>query len=110
EGTIPEGQYGAGTVEIWDEGTYERLEWSDEVIRFALHGRRLRGTYSLVRFRRKGPRDWLLFRRGDASEPPSEGCPGPDDRSGGSAQGPAPTSPLAVSRRGSYTCRGVDGA
>jgi bifunctional non-homologous end joining protein LigD len=69
EGTIPEGQYGAGTVEIWDEGTYERLEWSDEATRFVLLGRRLRGTYSPVRFRRKGPRDWLLSRRVDASEP-----------------------------------------
>jgi bifunctional non-homologous end joining protein LigD len=68
EGTIPEGQYGAGTVEIWDEGTYEALEWSEDVISFVLCGRRLRGTYSLVRFSRKGPRDWLLFRRGDGTE------------------------------------------
>jgi DNA ligase D-like protein (predicted 3'-phosphoesterase) len=69
EGTIPEGQYGAGTVAIWDEGTYELLEWTDEAIAFVLHGRRLRGAYSLVRFTRKGPRDWLLFRRSDATEP-----------------------------------------
>ncbi len=69
EGTIPEGQYGAGTVEIWDEGTYERLEWSDGAIGLVLLRRRLRGTYSLVRFRRKGPRDWLLFRRSDTEEP-----------------------------------------
>jgi len=68
EGTIPEGQYGAGNVEIWDEGTYEPLEWTDEAIAFVLHGRRLHGTYSLVRFHRKGPRDWLLFRRSDAIE------------------------------------------
>jgi bifunctional non-homologous end joining protein LigD len=73
EGTIPEGRYGAGTVEIWDEGTYELLEWADEAIAFVLHGRRLHGTYSLVRFRRKGPRDWLLFRRSDAAEPEAEG-------------------------------------
>jgi bifunctional non-homologous end joining protein LigD len=63
EGTIPEGEYGAGTVEIWDEGTYELLEWSNGSIGFVLHGHRLQGTYSLVRFERKGPRDWLLFRR-----------------------------------------------
>ena len=65
EGTIPEGQYGAGTVEIWDGGTYDLLEWSDDAISFILHGRRLQGTYSLVRFHRKGPRDWLVFRRSD---------------------------------------------
>ncbi len=66
-GTIPKGEYGAGTVEIWDEGTYELLEWTDDSIGFKLHGNRLDGTYSLIRFARKGPRDWLIFRRrGDA--------------------------------------------
>ena len=65
EGTIPEGEYGAGTVEIWDEGTYDLLEWSDDTIGFILHGQRFDGTYSLIRFDRKGPRDWLLFRRPD---------------------------------------------
>ena len=65
EGTIPEGEYGAGTVEIWDEGTYELLEWSGDAIGLILHGHRLQGTYSLIRFDRKGPRDWLLFRRRD---------------------------------------------
>ena len=73
EGTIPEGQYGAGTVEIWDEGTYEPLEWTDAAIGFVLHGHRLSGTYSLVRFHRKGPRDWLLFRRSDAAGPGTQG-------------------------------------
>jgi bifunctional non-homologous end joining protein LigD len=63
EGTIPEGEYGGGTVEIWDQGTYDLLKWSDETIEFILHGHRLHGTYSLIRFQRKGPRDWLLFRR-----------------------------------------------
>lgn len=63
EGTIPRGQYGAGTVEIWDEGTYELLEWTDTSIAIVLDGRRLRGEYAMVRFLRKGPRDWLLFRR-----------------------------------------------
>jgi bifunctional non-homologous end joining protein LigD len=40
EGTIPEGQYGAGTVAIWDEGAYELLEWTDEAIAFVRHGRK----------------------------------------------------------------------
>jgi bifunctional non-homologous end joining protein LigD len=64
EGTIPEGEYGAGTVEIWDEGNYDLVEWSDEAIGFVLHGTRLNGKYALVRFSRKGPRDWLILRRG----------------------------------------------
>jgi bifunctional non-homologous end joining protein LigD len=64
-GTIPKGEYGAGTVEIWDEGTYELLEWADDSIGFVLHGNRFEGTYSLIRFARKGPRDWLIFRRRD---------------------------------------------
>ena len=67
EGTIPKGEYGAGTVEIWDAGTYELLEWSDDAIGFILHGQRLKGTYALVRFERKGPRNWLVFRRTDAA-------------------------------------------
>jgi hypothetical protein len=50
-------------VEIWDRGTYECHGWSEETIAFTLHGRRLSGTYSLVRFRRKGDREWLLFKR-----------------------------------------------
>jgi bifunctional non-homologous end joining protein LigD len=40
EGTIPEGQYGAGTVAIWDEGIYELVEWNAEAIAFVLHGRK----------------------------------------------------------------------
>ena len=67
EGAIPEGEYGAGTVEIWDEGSYELLEWTDDSILFILHGKRFEGAYSLIRFKRKGPRDWLIFRRGDDS-------------------------------------------
>jgi bifunctional non-homologous end joining protein LigD len=65
EGTIPQGEYGAGTVEIWDEGTYDLVQWNDDVIEFVLHGHQVRAPYSLVRFQRKGPRDWLLFRRRD---------------------------------------------
>ena len=63
EGEIPQGEYGAGTVEIWDRGTYNLQEWTEDAISFTLHGRRLEGTYNLIRFRRKGERDWLLFKR-----------------------------------------------
>lgn len=64
EGTIPAGEYGAGTVAIWDSGTYDLHEWGSDKITFSLHGHRLEGTYSLVRFPKQGERGWLLFKRG----------------------------------------------
>ncbi len=63
EGVIPEGEYGAGTVEIWDRGTYQLHEWHDDRIVFTLSGERLNGTYNLVRFRHGGDREWLIFKK-----------------------------------------------
>jgi bifunctional non-homologous end joining protein LigD len=65
EGEIPAGQYGAGTVEIWDRGMYEPHAWSDDRIEVTLHGERFRGRYVLLRFRRKGEREWLLSKAHD---------------------------------------------
>lgn len=62
EGEIPKGEYGAGTVTIWDSGTYETKHWDPEKIEVRLHGGRLDGMYVLVKFKRAGPNDWLLFR------------------------------------------------
>jgi len=62
EGTIPPGEYGAGTVEIWDQGSYESHEWTSDKIVFTLHGDRLDGTYSLIRYRAKGEKVWLLLK------------------------------------------------
>lgn len=62
EGEIPKGEYGAGTVSIWDSGTYETKHWDEEKIEVTLHGRRLEGAYVLVHFKRAGKNDWLLFR------------------------------------------------
>jgi len=62
EGSIPEGEYGAGTVEIWDQGTCEAEEWLPDRIVFRLDGVRLKGRYCLVRFKRAGEREWLLSR------------------------------------------------
>jgi bifunctional non-homologous end joining protein LigD len=62
EGEIEEGQYGAGTVVIWDKGTYELEEWNNKAIVFRLHGERLSGRYRLQQFPRAGKRHWLLFR------------------------------------------------
>jgi len=62
EGEIPKGEYGAGTVSIWDSGTYDTKHWDEEKIEVNLHGKRLQGTYVLVKFKRAGKNDWLLFR------------------------------------------------
>jgi bifunctional non-homologous end joining protein LigD len=70
EGNIPEGQYGAGPVMVWDRGTYTP-EDSDNVaaslehgeLKFILHGQKLRGSWVLVRTRNK---NWLLIKRLDA--------------------------------------------
>jgi DNA ligase D-like protein (predicted ligase)/DNA ligase D-like protein (predicted 3'-phosphoesterase) len=62
EGEIPKGEYGAGTVSIWDSGTYETKHWDEEKIEVILHGKRLQGAYVLVKFKRAGKNDWLLFR------------------------------------------------
>ena len=64
EGEIPTGQYGAGTVEIWDRGTYELVEEKrDGGLTVRLHGQRLDGTWTLVPAKLGGdPRNWLLIR------------------------------------------------
>ena len=63
EGDIPPGEYGAGTITIWDQGTYDLYEWREDLVVFTLHGVRSQGTYNLVQFRHKGDREWLLFKR-----------------------------------------------
>jgi bifunctional non-homologous end joining protein LigD len=70
EGNIPEGQYGAGPVMVWDQGTYTP-EDSDNVaanlengeLKFVLHGQKLRGSWVLVRTRNN---NWLLIKHRDA--------------------------------------------
>ena len=68
EGEIPAGQYGAGTVEIWDSGTYELVEEKrDGGLTVRLHGRRLDGTWTLVPAGLDGdPKNWLLLRKDGA--------------------------------------------
>jgi bifunctional non-homologous end joining protein LigD len=71
EGEIPAGQYGAGSVEIWDNGTYELLEEKkDGGLTVRLHGKRLEGTYALVPAKLSGdPKNWLILRKKDESAP-----------------------------------------
>ena len=80
EGTIPKGNYGAGTVMVWDEGTYHppepgrnRAEEERSVkeglsrghLTFVLEGTKLRGEFSLLKLRRGEPNAWLLVKKGD---------------------------------------------
>ncbi len=70
EGEIPQGQYGAGTVEIWDHGTYELVEQKkDGGLTVRLHGRRLEGLWTLVPAKLDGDaKNWLLLRKRDQTE------------------------------------------
>ncbi|MGQ9531071.1 MAG: DNA polymerase ligase N-terminal domain-containing protein [Candidatus Bathycorpusculaceae bacterium] len=61
EGVIPEGEYGAGTVEIWDRGTYKLLERKENKLIVEIHGFRLSGVYVLMRF--KSRKNWLFFKK-----------------------------------------------
>jgi len=64
EGTIPEPEYGAGTVEIWDRGTYRPLETTASKRVFEIRGQRLKGPYCLIKLKAKDPKDknWLFFK------------------------------------------------
>lgn len=81
EGIIPEGNYGAGTVMVWDEGTYHPAgdhssrAQEEKVLRdglargrlsIELHGRKLRGQFALVRMNKGKANEWLLLKRDDA--------------------------------------------
>jgi hypothetical protein len=63
EGAIPQGEYGAGRIKVWDHGTYELEERTNDRIAFVLRGFRLTGSYHLIRFKHGEPRDWLSIKR-----------------------------------------------
>jgi bifunctional non-homologous end joining protein LigD len=73
EGIIPAGEYGGGTVMVWDRGTYVPKEtdvgkaWRAGRIEFTLKGRKLKGDWILVRTRGRDSRSWLLIKRSDAA-------------------------------------------
>jgi bifunctional non-homologous end joining protein LigD len=74
EGSIPEGQYGAGEVIIWDQGTYSpeggmsaRDQLARGELKFELHGDKLRGSFVLVKLRKQGTKnEWLLIKHRDS--------------------------------------------
>jgi bifunctional non-homologous end joining protein LigD len=80
EGIIPEGNYGAGTVIIWDEGTYEPIEdvgeksaqekyllkkFNGGSMKIRMNGKKLKGEFALVRTRGRGENSWLLIKHRD---------------------------------------------
>jgi DNA ligase D-like protein (predicted 3'-phosphoesterase) len=64
EGIIPEGEYGAGRVEIWDKGRYLPLEQTPAKRLFRLSGRKLNGTFALIKLKPgdKKDKNWLFFK------------------------------------------------
>jgi bifunctional non-homologous end joining protein LigD len=71
-GEIPEGSYGAGTMRIFDRGTYELHKWRDEEVMVTLHGERVRGRYVL--FRTDGS-NWMIHRMDPPEDPDREPMP-----------------------------------
>ena len=65
EGTIPEGNYGAGTVEVWDRGSYIPLEWKENIIVFDVKANKLEGAFCLIKLKPKesGDKNWLFFKK-----------------------------------------------
>ena len=79
EGSIPEGEYGAGEVIVWDEGTYHAIDAEDKKesekilkegyekgdFKFVLDGHKLKGEFVLVKMKNRGEKQWLLIKHKD---------------------------------------------
>lgn len=85
EGTIPDGQYGGGTVLLWDQGTWEPLPGTDfdeglrkGSLKFTLHGSKLEGRWTLIRMGGRAASEskpnWLLIKEHDGKERNDEGA------------------------------------
>ena len=72
QGDIPEGSYGAGTMRVWDTGTYETHEWKDNKAVVTLHGSRVDGRYAL--FQTHG-NQWMIHRMDPPADPTREEMP-----------------------------------
>jgi bifunctional non-homologous end joining protein LigD len=73
-GTIPAGNYGAGEVTIWDQGTYEWEKWERDKVVVVFHGERLQGRYALFRAG-KAEKDWMIHRMGVSADPTAQKMP-----------------------------------
>jgi bifunctional non-homologous end joining protein LigD len=68
-GEIPAGNYGAGTMTIWERGTYEVIKWEPRKIEVLLHGERLEARYALFPIdQEEPPKDWMIHRM----DPPAD--------------------------------------
>jgi bifunctional non-homologous end joining protein LigD len=78
EGDIPKGQYGAGSMRIWDRGSYEELKWERRKIEVRLNGERVQARYALFPIDKDdAPKNWMIHRM----DPPADdaaGAPLPD--------------------------------
>jgi bifunctional non-homologous end joining protein LigD len=72
-GEIPEGEYGAGTMRIYDRGTYELEKWRKDEVMVVFHGERVRGRYVLFRTDEK---NWMIHRMDPPEDPDREPMPG----------------------------------
>jgi bifunctional non-homologous end joining protein LigD len=70
-GEIPRGSYGAGTMTIWDSGTYETHKWDAKKVEVTFHGERLSGRYGLfpIGNGEEGKNDWMIHRMDPPSDP-----------------------------------------
>jgi bifunctional non-homologous end joining protein LigD len=76
EGEIPRGEYGAGSVTIWDRGTYDCLKWEPRKVEVALHGKRLDARYALFAIASEdGSKDWMIHRMDPPADPGREPMP-----------------------------------
>jgi bifunctional non-homologous end joining protein LigD len=76
-GEIPAGEYGAGTMRIWDHGTFETHLWTDKKVEVTFHGERLSGRYGLFPIGH-GPdqaKDWMIHRMDPPSDSGREAMP-----------------------------------
>jgi bifunctional non-homologous end joining protein LigD len=71
-GEIPKGEYGAGTMAIWDTGTYEAEKFREDEVIATFHGERVRGRYALFRTRET---DWMIHRMDPPGDPSYEPMP-----------------------------------
>ena len=76
EGEIPRGEYGAGTMRVWDQGTYEELKWEPRKVEVHLHGERVSGRYALFPLDRgEDPKHWMIHRMDPPADPAAQAMP-----------------------------------